>query len=77
MCNRHLEGDTKGVNDRLVILKRPLDRHSGFLVRLANVWRIAPIRIDKKDWWAWVQLTQEKDFGLLKQGQLSEGNPCV
>jgi ASC-1-like (ASCH) protein len=42
-----------------------MDRKCGFLVWLGDVRAIAPIRIDKKDWRAWVVLTREKDFGLL------------
>ena len=52
-----------------------MDRKSGFLVWLADVRRITPIRIDKKDWRAWVLLTREKDFGLLKQPQSLESDP--
>ncbi len=42
-----------------------LDRKYGFLVWLANVRRIDPLYIDKKDLRAWVILTPGKDFGLL------------
>jgi len=38
---------------------------SGFVVWLADVRRIEPIRIDKKDCRAWVLLKKGKDFGLL------------
>jgi ASC-1-like (ASCH) protein len=51
-----------------------MDRQSGFLVWLSGVRRIDPIRIAKQDWRAWVVLTREKDFGLLR-GLDSEGNP--
>ena len=51
-----------------------MDRQSGFLVWLSDVRRIDPIRIAKQDWRAWVVLTREKDFGLLR-GLDSEGNP--
>jgi hypothetical protein len=51
-----------------------MDRPSGFLVWLSNVRRIEPIWIVKQDWRAWVLLTREKDFGLLKGLDL-EGNP--
>ncbi len=37
-----------------------------FLVWLRDVKPIKPVRIDKKDWRAWVVLTEGKDFGLLK-----------
>ena len=35
------------------------------LVWLTDVRRIEPVRIQKKDWRAWVVLTREKNFGLL------------
>ncbi len=51
-----------------------MDRQSGFLVWLSDVRRIEPVQINKKDWRAWVVLTWENDFGLLKGFNL-EGNP--
>jgi ASC-1-like (ASCH) protein len=42
-----------------------MDRRSGLLVWLRDVQPIEPIRIEKKDWRAWVVLKQGKDFGLL------------
>lgn len=42
-----------------------MDRQCGFLVWLTDVQPIEPVRIEKKDWRAWVVLTPEKDFGLL------------
>ena len=36
------------------------------LVRIESVEEIKPVWIDKKDWRAWVVLTKEKNFGLLK-----------
>ncbi len=44
-----------------------MDRKCGFLVWLADVRRIEPVRIEKKDWRAWVVLTEEKNFGLLAE----------
>jgi hypothetical protein len=44
----------------------------GFLVWLRDVRRIEPMRIDKKDWRAWVVLKQGKDFGLLDRTRLWE-----
>lgn len=38
----------------------------GVLVWLKDVCTIEPVRIDKKDWRAWVVLTKKNDFGLLK-----------
>lgn len=37
-----------------------------FLVWLEDVKSIEPVRINKKDWRAWVVLTEGKNFGLLK-----------
>jgi len=42
-----------------------MDRKCGFLVWLGDVRAIEPMRIEKKDWRAWVVLTEGKDFGLL------------
>lgn len=38
----------------------------GFLVRMEDVMPIEPMRIYKKDWRAWVVLTEKENFGLLK-----------
>ena len=35
------------------------------LIRLKNVIKIKPVRINKKDWRAWVVLKHPNDFGLL------------
>ena len=37
----------------------------GFLVWLKDIKPIEPVRIHKKDWRAWVVLTEEENFGLL------------
>lgn len=37
----------------------------GVLVWLGQVKRIRPIQIDKRDWRAWVVLTEQENFGLL------------
>ncbi len=42
------------------------DCRYGFLVWLTDVRPIEPVRINKKDWRAWVVLTEKEDFGLLK-----------
>ena len=39
----------------------------GFLVWLTDVQPIEPMKIYKKDWRAWVVLTEKQDFGLLKK----------
>jgi hypothetical protein len=36
------------------------------LVWLKNVRTIKPVRIDKKDWRAWVVLSEGQNFGLFK-----------
>jgi len=40
----------------------------GFLVWLKDVRAIEPVRISKKDWRAWVVLTEKENFGLLNIG---------
>ena len=42
------------------------DSKFGYLVWLKDVRAIEPVRIRKKDWRAWVVLTEDNDFGLLK-----------
>lgn len=46
----------------------------GFLVWLKGVEPIEPVRIRKKDWRAWVVLTEKEDFGLLKMGVVKKAN---
>jgi len=43
-----------------------MDSKYCLLVWLKDVKTIEPVRIRKKDWRAWVVLTEKKDFGLLK-----------
>jgi hypothetical protein len=52
-----------------------IDRKCGFLVWLADVERIEPVRIEKKDWRAWVVLEPGKDFGLLGRTKSLKSNP--
>ena len=40
----------------------------GFLAWLKDARAIEPVRIHKKDWRAWVVLTEKENFGLLKMG---------
>ena len=58
-------------NDKIVggdaVWQSKMDCRYGFLVWLRDVRRIEPIRIEKKDWRAWVVLKPEKDFGLLRR----------
>ncbi len=46
----------------------------GFLVWLKGVKSIEPIRICKKDWRAWVVLTERENFGLLKTDAAKKPN---
>ena len=48
------------------------DCRFGFLVWLRDVEPIEPVRIGKKDWRAWVVLTEQENFGLLKPGIVKE-----
>ncbi len=42
------------------------DCRFGFLVWLKDIQRIEPVWISKKDWRAWVVLTEKEDFDLLE-----------
>ena len=44
------------------------------LVWLKDVKAIEPLRIQKKDWRAWVVLTEKENFGLLKNTSTSNLN---
>jgi len=44
-----------------------MDSRFGFLVWLTDVKPIGPVLIHKKDWRAWVVLTEKENFGLLKK----------
>jgi hypothetical protein len=46
----------------------------GFLVWLKDVRAIGPVRIHKKDWRAWVVLTEKENFDLLKIGAAIKHN---
>jgi len=48
------------------------DSKFGFLAWIEDVRRIEPVRINKKDWRAWVILTENSDFGLLRAGEVRE-----
>jgi len=43
-----------------------IDSRFGFLVWLKDVKTIEPVRISKKDWRAWVVLSEKENYGLLK-----------
>jgi ASC-1-like (ASCH) protein len=51
-----------------------VDCKFGFLVWLKDVRAIEPVQINKKDWRAWVVLTDKEDFGLLKIGAATNHN---
>jgi len=44
-----------------------MDSRFGFLVWLRDIKPIGPVLIRKKDWRAWVVLTEKENFGLLKK----------
>ncbi len=48
------------------------DSKFGLLAWIEDVQRIEPVRISKKDWRAWVILTENSDFGLLRTGAVRE-----
>lgn len=48
------------------------DCRYGVIMWLADVKQIEPIRIDKKDWRAWVVLTEKENFGLLEKEVLKQ-----
>ncbi len=66
--NHHIGGSDK-------YWRSKVDCRFGFLVWLKDVEAIEPVRIRKKDWRAWVILTEKEDFGLLKIGRLKY--PCT
>ena len=43
-----------------------LEARFGTLIWLGDIQPIEPVRIDKKDWRAWVPLSAGNDFGLLE-----------
>jgi len=47
------------------------------LVWLKDVRTIEPVRIHKKDWRAWVVLTEKENFGLLKHAAMRKLGTCV
>lgn len=61
--NHKIRGDDEIWNSKM-------DSKFGFLVWLEDVKPIEPVKIDKKDWRAWVILTDKKNFGLFKSNSL-------
>lgn len=57
--NQHIGGDEK-------YWRSKADCRFGFLVWLQDVEPMNPVWINKKDWRAWVVLTEKENFGLLK-----------
>ena len=49
-----------------------MDCKYGFLVWVKDVRTIEPVRINKKDWRAWVVLSEKENFGLLKLQDLKQ-----
>lgn len=47
-----------------------MDCKCGFLAWLQDVRRMEPVRIHKRDWRAWVVLTEKENFGLLETGSM-------
>ncbi len=64
---KHKHHDRIGGSD--AVWQSKMDCKCGFLVWMTDVQRIEPVRIDKKDWRAWVVLKPGKDFGLLRAVQ--------
>ncbi|OHB60549.1 MAG: hypothetical protein A2167_06390 [Planctomycetes bacterium RBG_13_46_10] len=48
----------------------------GLLIWLKDIEPIEPVRIHKKDWRAWVVLTDKEDFGLLRRGVIKKIAPA-
>lgn len=55
--NRDIGGSDEFWRDKM-------DCTCGFLVWFKDIKRIEPVLIDKKDWRAWVVLTEKENFGL-------------
>jgi len=51
-----------------------MDSKYCLLVWLKDVKTIEPVQIQKKDWRAWVVLSEKKDFGLLKNSAIRNLN---
>ena len=48
----------------------------GLLVWLKGIYTVEPVRISKKDWRAWVVLTEKENFGLLRMDILATRARC-
>jgi len=58
--NQHIAGDEKYWHSKM-------DCRFGFLVWLKDVETTKPVWINKKDWRAWVVLSEKENFGLLNK----------
>lgn len=56
--NHYIRGDDEYWQSKM-------DCRFGFLVWLKDVRAVEPVRIRKKDWRAWIVLTEKENFGLL------------
>jgi len=63
--NRHILGTDEYWQSRL-------NSKFGFLVWLKDIRPIEPVRIQKKDWRAWVVLTPNNNYGLLKRDMVKQ-----
>jgi len=63
--------DIQGSNEHW---QSKMDSKFGFLVWLKDVRAIEPVRIGKRDWRAWVVLTEKENFGLLKTAAIEKPN---
>ncbi len=59
--NQHIVGDEE-------YWRSKMDCRFGFLVWLKDIKPVEPVWINKKDWRAWVILSEKENFGLLKYG---------
>jgi len=59
LYNKYIVGDEKYWQSKI-------NCRFGFLVWLKDVKPIEPVWINKKDWRAWVVLSEKENFGLLK-----------
>lgn len=63
------------INGSNQIWRSRYDCRFGLLIWLTDVESIEPVRIHKKDWRAWVILTDKEDFGLLRPGVVKKITP--
>jgi ASC-1-like (ASCH) protein len=62
LYNQHIGGDEQ-------YWRSKMDCRFGFLVWLKAVEPIEPVWINKRDWRAWVVLSEKENFGLLNYGR--------